>query len=228
MRKLLLTIVFVVAFVSSASAGTIIIDFATGSALVGGTITYSGSGVHGDQPLVGSNIGIGQVGRTDVPLGPYVVTGTNGGWGVLSFTTGKFNTYIPSLHEYLFSPGGSLTIVGGVPSAGIPNGTVLLSAPLISAVYTSKGALSLAIAAGSDTKNATLLAFLGVSGNPQFNFSGTVHAQTITGGTGKSLTGVATISTDIVNSATVVPEPGASVLLGVGLIALAFIGRRFF
>ena len=136
---------FVLAAVSQNAAAVVVIDFGTGLAGPGGTITESGGNVTGAGIKIGSMI----VEGTTSSDGTYVVTG-----GTLTFDTAA----------------DTISIVGDVLGIG---SMTLLSGSFNSFSLTSyPGPTEVFQADGPDTKSNDLLIELGVDPSTQFEFFG--------------------------------------------------------
>ncbi len=180
-----------------------VIDFGTGFAGSGGSLTYDGTNVTG----------------TGIPLDVLLVTGAPQNNGVYDLSGGFAGTINSAAELEFNTTTGNITVTGGVQSFNIPDGTVLLSGTIDSfQVYQSGSILAISELKGSDVKDEDLLAALGLNSATPFTFLGFNISS-------KNEDGVYVAnSTDILN--TPVPIPSAFLLLGGGLAGLAVIKRR--
>lgn len=123
-----------------------VIDFGTGLAGAGGTITNTGTGITGSNILIGSMI----VQGTTASDGTYTVD------ALLNFDTFA-NT---------------ISIVGDIASLGISGDTLLSGSFTTSSYSVFPGPTEVFDATGPDTKSSALLGALGIPSNTQFGFFG--------------------------------------------------------
>jgi hypothetical protein len=181
------------------TAGTIILDFTVkgdGAALSFNNTTHV---------LSGSSIIANEVDGINTPL----KAGDHAANGILSFTTPAL-THLGNEWIYSGAEAGTFTITGTVPDAGINSPVILLSGNISYIAYTPFSTVnSIVFALGTDTKDADLLAYFGLTADLQFAFNGTVSFTKTNKGW--------YASGDIANS-TEVPEPASLILLGIGLL----------
>jgi hypothetical protein len=191
---------FALILLSAPAYAVAIIDFGTGDAGSGGTITISG----------GNAIGVA------IPIDSLTVNGTafdkvyN-----LSGTAASSNQDGDLAAALIFdTTQNSISIIGGIPELFIPDQTVLLTGTFSSFELQNGLFVGSLEGTGPDVKSPLLLRALGLPTDTKFEFYG-FSIGFNTKGTGSPYTAT---STDIIN--TEVPEPGSLILIGSGLLGL--------
>ncbi|HET6419617.1 MAG TPA: hypothetical protein VFG19_05635 [Geobacteraceae bacterium] len=189
-----------------------------------GQVVYN-PGPGSDSLLHGINIPINYVTSTETPLNAKDnLAVTN---GVLNFTTGDFSGKTGNV--WTFNGGGTVTLTGGIPGLGLPDGTTLLTGTFTAANVTEYplGQYSFKILGGaiSGNDNLDVYSYYGIdlASIPSIATSLSFIATDLTGNGFKSTN---CITGTVVDSPSAVPIPTALGLLGSGLTCFVLLRRR--
>jgi hypothetical protein len=151
--------------------------------------------------------------------------------GLLNFTTGNLTGSTPTTWTFGAGPSGAMTIAGGIAGLGIAAGTNLLSGTIQSATVTSGGGnnFNVAVSLFSNTVNATLAAFYGLTGGSapwsgNFNIGFTTSSSATPPGAFSTSPNGLVQSGDVTTSP--VPEPSTMAIAGLGAIGFIGFGLR--
>jgi len=188
--------VAVVMAVASPARASAVLDFGTGLAGQGGTITLKNGIVTGKNIFIDAFTVAGSPGHNNVYNIDGGGRGHSGPAALLNFTTGP--------------NGGTMSIVGRIPGLGLTSNIPLITSGAFSAWTYTPGTNSFS-GQGVDVINPLLLAKLGMPANTPFEFFGFASFF------GKNHT---VISSDF-RTNPVVPEPTTLLLVASGIVAVA-------
>lgn len=198
------------------------------SAPTSGTISYGGGG----GALIGSNIEVDNVVGLSTPANANVTSVCFS--CLLNFNSGSLTGSGPQNGGWWsFGSGGTISITGGVQLQGgtdIPSGSTLLAGNFNNAFVQDLGVQGFKVTFGSfsDTKNADLLSYYGMTPGTPFQGALTLLFAATDNGTGTPFTSTSVFSGSVVNQPAPVPLPAAALLFGSGLIGLIGTMRKKF
>jgi hypothetical protein len=207
----------------SPSAMAVELDFNLG-APTSGTISYGGGG----GVLIGSNIEVDNVVGLSTPANANVpsvcfscLLNFNSGTLTAAGGPGSQNS-----GWWSFGSGGTISITGGVQLQGSPDilsGSTLLTGSFNNAFVQDLGTQGFKVTFGSfsDTKNADLLFYYGLTPGTPFQGALTLLFSAADNGVGSPFSSTSVFSGNVVNAPAAVPLPAAVLLFGSGLVGLA-------
>jgi len=208
MRRLLITTLAVTGLLALSPASQAQIIGFDQPGEPGGTISWTGLK---DAPVIGTGISF-----ATVSYDGNVYDCSN---CLMSFTSGLANGPLDG-GIATFGAGGTIEVVGGVPAAGVADGTTLVSGTFTGGAVLDQGNGFFSFqGTGPDEKDADLLAFLGVDAE-DFTFSTTDIGFACVAGVCE------VVNADLDNTAVPVPEPPVVGLLGLGLLGVYWQSRK--
>ena len=208
----------------SPSAMAVELDFNL-SAPTSGTVTYGGGG----GALAGSNIEVDNVVGLSTPANANVTSVCFS--CLLNFNSGTLTGSGPQNGGWWsFGSGGTISITGGVQLQGgtdISLGSTLLTGNFNNAFVQDLGSqFKVTFGSFSDTKNADLLSYYGLTPGAPFQGALTLLFAATDNGVGSAFTSTSVFSGSVVNSPAPVPLPAAAWLFGSALAGLAGVLRK--
>ena len=190
------------------------------SAPTSGTISYGGGG----GALIGSNIEVDNVVGLSTPANANVTSVCFS--CLLNFNSGTLTGSGPQNGGWWsFGSGGTISITGGVQLQGgtdILPGSTLLTGSFNNAFVQDLGSqFKVTFGSFSDTKNADLLSYYGLTPGTPFQGALTLLFAAPDNGAGSAFTSTSVFSGNVVNAPAPVPLPAAACLFGSALVGLA-------
>jgi hypothetical protein len=197
------------AFAPSVASALALIDFGTGDAGFGGTITLTAGG-----NVLGTAIPLESLATSGTtPSGTFDLSGPLAFGNDASDTNGAASFNFDTTAK-------TFTVFGGVPSLGIISNQTLLTGTISSFSYSILGNVLQLSVNGTDTKSVDLLTALGIPTDAKFAFA-SFELAAVTTGAANTYTAT---SVDILNQQ--VAEPFTMLLLGTGLLGLAVLRKK--